>query len=221
MAQQYAKDQPSGFSNRIKNIAIVGATGSVGEHLTEHLLKNGNHTITAITRADSKSKMPEGVKVAKVNYEDESTLVDALKGQDALVITMKAGQTDAQGKLIEAAAKANVKWVMPNEYSPDVVANPKMGEVSRAPLSLANTIVLTVRLGEWTRTTRLVRPRKSRATRGQLLGRSKLLVLVPIFISSLTLRLRLRHPQQESNFHRRRENENHHVHLAAMRACGR
>lgn len=130
MALQYARDQPSGFDNRIKNVAIVGATGSVGEHITEHFLKNGKHTVTAITRADSKSKMPDGVKVAKVNYDDESTLVDALKGQDALVITMKAGQHEAQAKLIEAAAKAKVAWIMPNEYGPDVVAKPEMGKVS-------------------------------------------------------------------------------------------
>ena len=134
MAQQYAKDQPSGFANRIKNVAIVGATGSVGEYITEYLLKNGRHTVTAITRMDSKSKMPEGVNVAKVNYDDESTLVEALNGQAALIITMKAGQHEAQSKLIEAAAKAKVQWIVPNEYGPDVVANPQMGKVFTYPV---------------------------------------------------------------------------------------
>lgn len=136
MAPNYANDQPSAFSNRIKNIAIVGATGSVGEHITEYLLKNGKHVVTAITRADSKSKMPNDVKVAKVNYDDQSTLVDALKGQDVLIITMKAGEREAQGKLIEAAAKAKVSWVMPNEYGPDVVGKPKMGEVRSIGVNL-------------------------------------------------------------------------------------
>ena len=130
MAQRYAKDQPAGFNNHVRNIAIVGATGSVGEHLTKHLLKTGKHNITAITRANSKSEMPDGVNVAKVDYEDAKTLVDALKGQDTLIITMKTGQNEAQSKLIDAAIAAKVPWIMPNEYSPDVVANPKMGEES-------------------------------------------------------------------------------------------
>ena len=130
MSPQYVKDQPAGFSNHIKNIAIVGATGSVGEPITEYLLKGGKHVVTAITRADSKSKMPDGVKVAKVNYDDESTLVDALRGQDALVITMKTGQNEAQKKLIEAAAKAKIAWIMPNEYTADVESKTTMPTVS-------------------------------------------------------------------------------------------
>jgi len=127
---RYAKDQPAGFSNKIKNIAIVGATGSVGGHITGHLLKTGQHVVTALTRADSKSKMPDGVKVAKVNYEDEDTLVDALQGQDALIVTMNNTNLGAIATLIEAAAKTNVEWIMPNEYSPDVLTNPQVGKVS-------------------------------------------------------------------------------------------
>ena len=117
-------------SNNIQNVAIVGATGSVGAYITEHLLKTGKHTITAITRAESKSKMPEGVKVAKVNYDDLNTLIDALTGQDAIIITMASGAGAAQASLIEAAAKAKVGWVMTNEYCPDVTARPDMGNVS-------------------------------------------------------------------------------------------
>lgn len=60
MAQQYANSQPTGFNNRIEHVAIVGATGSVGAYITKELLKRGKHTVTAITREDSKSKMPEG-----------------------------------------------------------------------------------------------------------------------------------------------------------------
>ena len=135
MAQQYAKDQPAGFKNHVEAVAIVGATGSVGAHINEHLVKTGKHTVTAITRAGSKSKMPEGVKTASVDYDDESTLVQALKGQQALIITMRAGPEgmEATLKLIRAAAKAKVDWIMPNEYGPDVVARPDMGNVSLAP----------------------------------------------------------------------------------------
>ena len=93
--------------------------------------------MTAITREGSKSKIPEGVKAANVNYDDENTLVEALKGQQALIVTMRTGPEgkEATLKLIRAAAKANVDWIMPNEYCPDVVARPDMGNVSALPVT--------------------------------------------------------------------------------------
>ena len=132
-ASHFASSQPASFQNHIRNIAVVGATGSVGKHITASLLKTGKHTVTAITRADSKSQLPDGVRAAKVDYEDQNSLVDALKGQQALVITMNAMAVKTTvGKLIEAAATAGVEWIMPNEYAPDVIGRPDMGKVSRS-----------------------------------------------------------------------------------------
>lgn len=72
-------------SNHITKVAIVGAGGNVGKFMTEALLKTGKHTVTAITRHDSQSTLPEGVDVKKVDYSKHETIVEALKGQDALV----------------------------------------------------------------------------------------------------------------------------------------
>lgn len=128
MAPQYATDLPAGSGNYVHNIAIVGATGTIGKFITDELLKGGKHTVTGITREDSKSQMPEGVKAAKINYDDQSSIVKALRGQDALIITMgTTAPKEQQQKLIEAAAEAKVPFVMPNEYSPDVTNRPDMG----------------------------------------------------------------------------------------------
>lgn len=55
--------------------------------------------------------------MAKVNYDDQNSLVQALEGQEVLIITMGVmAPPDQQSKLIEAAAAANVKWVFPNEW---------------------------------------------------------------------------------------------------------
>jgi hypothetical protein len=84
------------------------------------MLKNGKYKITAITRVGSTNKIPQGVDVKRVDYSDQSSLVEALKGQDALVITMGVtAPPDQQTKLIEAAAAANVPWVIPNEFGGD------------------------------------------------------------------------------------------------------
>lgn len=58
--------------------------------------------------------------VKKVNYNVQSSLVEALQGQDALVITMSVfAPPDSQLKLFQAAAEANVPWVLPNEFGGD------------------------------------------------------------------------------------------------------
>ncbi|KAK4999461.1 hypothetical protein LTR66_001518 [Elasticomyces elasticus] len=107
-------------SSYIEKIAIVGAGGNSGKFMTESLLRTGKHTVTAITRADSKTKLPEGVEVKIIDYDNHTSIVDALRGQDALVITMGVmAPADQQSKLIHAAADASVPWILPNEWSPD------------------------------------------------------------------------------------------------------
>ncbi|PNY29435.1 oxidoreductase CipA [Tolypocladium capitatum] len=131
MAPRYAKDQPAGFTNRIEKVAIVGVRnqpcrflvvgGQVGTYITKHLLNTGKHTVTAITRTDSTTQLPEGVKAAKVDYDNEQSLVDALKGQQFLIVSMAvAAPKDTEQKLIKAAAKAGVPWILPNSYTADL-----------------------------------------------------------------------------------------------------
>ena len=84
------------------------------------MLKIGKHKITALTRADSINKLPSGVEVKTVNYDDPSSLIEALKGQEVLIITMAVtASPEQQTKLIDAAAAANVPWVLPNEFGGD------------------------------------------------------------------------------------------------------
>jgi putative NADH-flavin reductase len=77
--------------------------------MTEALLKTGKHTITAIARVDSKNKLPAGVTCKKVDYAKPEILVEALRGQDALVITLR-GHTpkETEMQLIKAAGEADV-----------------------------------------------------------------------------------------------------------------
>ncbi|KAL8784324.1 MAG: hypothetical protein Q9213_004033 [Squamulea squamosa] len=120
MAQKIASDQPQYSSNYIKNVAIVGATGTSGKFIVQSLLEKGKHNVTAITREGGSAQMPEGVTVKKVNYDEHSSLVSALQGQDALVITMGVrAPPDQQTKLINAAAEAGVAWILPNEFGYD------------------------------------------------------------------------------------------------------
>ncbi|KAL4926699.1 aromatic alcohol reductase [Aspergillus undulatus] len=118
---KYAKDQSANFKNTIERVAIVGAGGTIGWHITNALLATGKHTVTALSRKDSGNRLPEGVLVAPVDYDDETTIVAALAGQQFLIITMApTAPRDTHSKLVEAASKAGVPYIMPNGYGPDI-----------------------------------------------------------------------------------------------------
>jgi hypothetical protein len=117
MTTMYSSQQPSGFSNRLKNIAVVGASGTIGSHIVSALLSRNQFNITAITRSNSNGTFPKGIKVAHIDYNDPDTIISALKGHDALIITMSVSAArDTQEKLIRAAADASVPWLLPNEF---------------------------------------------------------------------------------------------------------
>ena len=168
---KYAKNQPVGFKNVIERVAIVGvskplnttththnttnkrlqAGGTIGSHITAALLKTGRHTVTALSRRDSSNKLPVGVLVAPVDYDDEATIVAALKNQQFFIITMApTAPRDAHSKLVQAAAKAGIPYVMPNGYGGDI-DNIKLGEETMlGPVAKANRDEIE-RLGmQWT-----------------------------------------------------------------------
>lgn len=66
--------------------------------------------------------MPEGVQVARVDYasDDDTAIVEVLRGQQVLLITMNVmAPPDTIIKLIRAAAKAGVPYIEPNWYGHD------------------------------------------------------------------------------------------------------
>ncbi|KAH7361020.1 hypothetical protein BKA65DRAFT_578064 [Rhexocercosporidium sp. MPI-PUGE-AT-0058] len=108
--------------NHIVKVAIIGASGNSGKYMTAALLAGKKHTITAITRHDSTATFPAGINIARVNYSDPASLVSALKGQDALIITLSGHTPNLQQTehtIVTAAAEAGVAWIFPNEWSPD------------------------------------------------------------------------------------------------------
>ena len=60
--------------------------------------------------------------MAQVNYDDDGqSLVSALQGQQFLVITLSVrAPPETHSKLVKAAAKAGVPYIMPNVYGSDI-----------------------------------------------------------------------------------------------------
>lgn len=69
--------------------------------------------MTALTREDSQSTIAEGVNIKKIDYEKPDTIIDALRGQDALVITLSGRSKiqETEEKLVRAAGEAGVQWM--------------------------------------------------------------------------------------------------------------
>lgn len=113
----------------IQNIAVVGVGGHIGGVIAKALISQGKHKITAITRTESSATMPEGLyEVRKVDYNDHASLVEALKGQEVLIISLATTvPRGTQTKLIDAAKDAGVTWIMPNEYGGDFT-NEQLGK---------------------------------------------------------------------------------------------
>jgi hypothetical protein len=58
--------------------------------------------------------------VKKINYDNPQTIVDALQGQEVLIISLSVGaKPETESIIVSAAAKAGVSWIFPNEYGAD------------------------------------------------------------------------------------------------------
>lgn len=139
----YAENHSSDL-NVIERVAIVGvsqpsstpsdntnksqASGTIGSYIASALVKTGKHQVTALTRNSSANNIPEGVTPAQVDYNDQASLVAALKNQQFLIVTLApSSPKDTHSKLVRAAAEAGVPYVMPNSFAGDI-DNVKLGE---------------------------------------------------------------------------------------------
>ena len=97
------------------SIALVGASGHLGAVTLKHLIATSRFNITIVTRSDSTATFPndDNVIIRKGDYDDITFLESSFKGKDAVVLCLSTGAVPVvELQLIEAAAKAGVKWGM-------------------------------------------------------------------------------------------------------------
>lgn len=85
------------------------------------MIKTANQSVTVITRPGSSNTPPAGdVTVKTVDFDNEAALIEALKGHQALIITMSVmAPRDTVIKVSRAANKAGVRYVFPNWFGHD------------------------------------------------------------------------------------------------------
>ncbi|GFP56017.1 isoflavone reductase homolog P3 [Trichoderma asperellum] len=105
----------------LKNVALIGASGSVGKVLLKVFLDDGRFNVTILRRGSSSATFPSTVKVIDVDYDSLESLTAALAGQDAVVSTINpATPVDTQKRFVDAAIAAGVKRFLPSEFGCDL-----------------------------------------------------------------------------------------------------
>lgn len=103
----------------IQNVAIIGASGTIGAPILSALRAHPNLTPFILNRHSSKSVYPRTRIITIPDDLSVPTIASRLKDYaiDALVIAFAANQVDEQKKLIDAAFESGcVKRVIPAEF---------------------------------------------------------------------------------------------------------
>jgi uncharacterized protein len=74
-------------------IALIGATGNVGSKILNEALTRG-HQVTGIARNVEKLKGRSGVTARQADLADEKKLAEALRGHDAIVVSVRHRDAD-------------------------------------------------------------------------------------------------------------------------------
>ncbi len=72
-------------SQRLRRIVVTGATGSIGRHVTRHLLESGYDVTALLRNPDRAALLPDSVTTALGDVTQLDSLIDAFEGNDAVV----------------------------------------------------------------------------------------------------------------------------------------
>ncbi|KAL4922090.1 hypothetical protein BDW62DRAFT_217916 [Aspergillus aurantiobrunneus] len=100
-----------------KNIALVGASGNIGQIFLPFLLES-DFNVTVLTRSSSNATFPAGATVRKSDFSS-ADLEEAFKGQDVVISAVGVTGFAEQKKLVDAAIQAGVSRFLPSEFSID------------------------------------------------------------------------------------------------------
>jgi uncharacterized protein YbjT (DUF2867 family) len=108
------------MSSPIKKVIIIGAGGRLGPSIVSAFDVDPYFTVSILARHSSTSTFPAHLKVQRIGDDyPEAELLEAFKGQDAVISTMAAVGVVQQKVIIDAAIKAGVKRFVPSEFGID------------------------------------------------------------------------------------------------------
>lgn len=108
------------MASLIKNVIIIGAGGHLGPSILSAFVADSHFTVSILSRQSSGSVFPPDLKVHRIGDDyPEVELLEAFKGQDAVISTIATANAVTQRTIIDAAIKAGVKRFVPSEFGSD------------------------------------------------------------------------------------------------------
>ncbi|KAK0107897.1 hypothetical protein ONS96_003684 [Cadophora gregata f. sp. sojae] len=107
--------------SELRNIAIIGGGGSVGNIILDTLIREVRFNVTILTRKSSTATFPAGITVINTDYSQDD-LVEKFKGQDAVISVVGMSGFSQQKSFIDAAISAGVKRFIPSEFSSNTLS---------------------------------------------------------------------------------------------------
>ncbi|GKU09182.1 unnamed protein product [Fusarium langsethiae] len=105
----------------MEKVAVVGGSGNLGREVIDEILARGFYEVVILSRGAEVADLPKGVAWKQVDYDDESTLVDAMRGIDTVLSFLAIFNTNVafelHKKLINAAIEAGVRRFAPSEWA--------------------------------------------------------------------------------------------------------
>ncbi|KAJ8125978.1 hypothetical protein O1611_g7660 [Lasiodiplodia mahajangana] len=105
------------MAQTIRNVMLIGGGGLFGTEICAALQKEQAFKLTILSRKCSKSIFPPHLRAVEVDDDyPVDQLVEAFKGQDALVSAIPGRPYTVHLRMIDAAIQAGVKRFIPSEY---------------------------------------------------------------------------------------------------------
>ena len=101
----------------VRKVALVGANGTLGPSILHALISANAFAMTVLSRSSSKSTYPDSVQVISISDDlPNEEIVQALRGQDALVVAFAGSNSDLQIRLADIAAQLGVRRFIPADF---------------------------------------------------------------------------------------------------------
>ncbi|KAJ4188996.1 hypothetical protein NW759_016793 [Fusarium solani] len=130
-----------------KKVAVVGGSGNLAREVIDEILARGSYQVVIFSRGTKGADLPEDVLWKQVDYDDQASLVDAMKGIDTVLSFLATADmtvaTEVHKKLIDAAMEAGVRRFAPSEWaakSSSEIAHYKYKDNVRRYLEEVNSI---------------------------------------------------------------------------------
>jgi len=132
-------------------IAIVGATGFIGQHIFNEAVSR-RHNVTALVRNPAKVTSATGVTAKPLDLKDSKAFTAALAGQDAVVLSLHYEGEDLHS-IINAVKASGIKHALfvggagSLEVAPGIqmLDTPEFPELWKSSATAARNLLITLR----------------------------------------------------------------------------